>query len=105
VHRDCFVGNLTEGLACRQYNARMDTNPHPSPPYAELTPDCVLDALSSVGLSGDGRLLSLNSYENRVYQVWLDDREPAADIHVQRLELAPPRNSTRSNGRCARATS
>ena len=43
------------------------------PPYAELTPDCLLDALSSVGLSGDGRLLSLNSYENRVYQVGTED--------------------------------
>ena len=43
------------------------------PPYAGLTPDCVLDALDSVGIKGDGRLLALNSYENRVYQVWTDD--------------------------------
>jgi Ser/Thr protein kinase RdoA (MazF antagonist) len=43
------------------------------PPYAGLTPDTVLDALASAGLAGDGRLLALNSYENRVYQVWLDD--------------------------------
>ena len=42
------------------------------PPYAGLTPDCVLDALDSVGLHGDGRLLALNSYENRVYQVGID---------------------------------
>ena len=42
------------------------------PPYAGLTPDVVLDALASVGLYGDGRLLALNSYENRVYQVWLE---------------------------------
>jgi Ser/Thr protein kinase RdoA (MazF antagonist) len=33
----------------------------------------VLDALDTVGLRGDGRLLALNSYENRVYQVWLED--------------------------------
>jgi Ser/Thr protein kinase RdoA (MazF antagonist) len=45
----------------------------PAPPYAGLTPDRVLDALDSVGLVGDGRLLALNSYENRVYQVWQDD--------------------------------
>jgi len=44
-----------------------------SAPYAGLTPDCVLDALASVDLIGDGRLLALNSFENRVYQVWLDD--------------------------------
>ena len=42
-------------------------------PYANLTPDAVLDALDSVGLRGDGRLLGLNSYENRVYQVWLEE--------------------------------
>jgi len=42
-------------------------------PYANLTPATVLDALESAGLRGDGRLLSLNSYENRVYQVWLED--------------------------------
>jgi Ser/Thr protein kinase RdoA (MazF antagonist) len=45
-------------------------------PYAALTPDQVLDALESVGLRGDGRLLALNSYENRVYQVYLEDRPP-----------------------------
>jgi Ser/Thr protein kinase RdoA (MazF antagonist) len=60
----------------------MDSSTH-QPPYAELTPDCVLDALSSVGLSGDGRLLSLNSYENRVYQVWLDEGAPTAGLPVQ----------------------
>jgi Ser/Thr protein kinase RdoA (MazF antagonist) len=42
-------------------------------PYASLTPDAVLDALERVGIRGDGRLLALNSYENRVYQVWQDD--------------------------------
>jgi Ser/Thr protein kinase RdoA (MazF antagonist) len=43
--------------------------PHP---YAALTPDRVLDALASVGLQGDGRLMALSSYENRVYQVPLE---------------------------------
>jgi Ser/Thr protein kinase RdoA (MazF antagonist) len=42
-------------------------------PYAGLTPGLVLDALDSVGLRGDGRLLQLNSYENRVFQVFLED--------------------------------
>lgn len=46
------------------------------PPYAGLTPDCVLDALQQVGLFSDGRLLALNSYENRVYQVGLEDAAP-----------------------------
>jgi Ser/Thr protein kinase RdoA (MazF antagonist) len=44
-----------------------------SKPYEGLTPDAVLDALESIGLRGDGRLLTLNSYENRVFQVGLED--------------------------------
>jgi Ser/Thr protein kinase RdoA (MazF antagonist) len=45
-------------------------------PYAGLTPDLVLAALDAVGLRGDGRLLALNSYENRVYQVWMEEGPP-----------------------------
>ena len=44
-----------------------------SHPYATLTPDLVLDALDSTGLRADGRLLTLNSFENRVYQMGVDD--------------------------------
>ena len=45
-------------------------------PYASLTPDLVLDALDAIGVRGDGRLIALGSYENRVYQVMLDDAPP-----------------------------
>jgi len=45
---------------------------HALHPFEQLTPDAVLDALSSVGLHGDGRLMALSSYENRVYQVQLE---------------------------------
>ena len=48
-------------------------------PYSRLTPDRVLDALETVDLRGDGRLLALNSYENRVYQVWLEDEAPVGE--------------------------
>ncbi|MEW5788581.1 MAG: serine/threonine protein kinase [Pseudomonadota bacterium] len=47
-----------------------------SPPYARLTPDTVLAALDSVGRLTDGRLLALNSYENRVYQVGQEEGPP-----------------------------
>src|SRR5690242_16134852 len=47
--------------------------PHP---FAELTPDFILNALESIGLCGDGRLLALNSYENRVYQVGIEEAQP-----------------------------
>jgi Ser/Thr protein kinase RdoA (MazF antagonist) len=56
------------------YNAQMETSEVVS--FAGLTPDCVLDALESVGLYSDGRLLALNSYENRVYQIGIEDGPP-----------------------------
>jgi Ser/Thr protein kinase RdoA (MazF antagonist) len=40
--------------------------------FAALTPDAVLDALQAASLRGDGRILQLNSYENRVFQVMLE---------------------------------
>jgi Ser/Thr protein kinase RdoA (MazF antagonist) len=47
-----------------------------TPTFAELDPATVLDAIESVGYPCDGRLLQLNSFENRVYQVGLDDAAP-----------------------------
>lgn len=45
-------------------------------PFAALGPDAVLDAVESLGLRSDARVLALNSYENRVYQVGIEDGEP-----------------------------
>jgi Ser/Thr protein kinase RdoA (MazF antagonist) len=45
-------------------------------PYSELSPETVLDAIEAVGHRCDGRVLALNSYENRVYQIGLEDAEP-----------------------------
>lgn len=45
-------------------------------PYYRLDPDTVLHAIESVGLLTDGRLLALNSYENRVYQVGIEEEQP-----------------------------
>ena len=53
--------------------ASNEVEAHQDHPYAALTPDVVLDALASVGLHGDGRLTALSSYENRVYQIHLDE--------------------------------
>jgi len=47
-----------------------------SHPYDSLTPDRVIDAVESVGYLSDARLLALNSYENRVYQVGIEDETP-----------------------------
>lgn len=47
-----------------------------SPPYENLTPDCVLDSIEACGYRCDGRLLALNSFENRVYLVYLEEGAP-----------------------------
>ncbi|HTV95057.1 MAG TPA: serine/threonine protein kinase [Steroidobacteraceae bacterium] len=45
-------------------------------PYAQLSPEVVLGALESLGYRCDGRVLALNSYENRVYQLGLEEGAP-----------------------------
>ena len=45
-------------------------------PYDRLTPDVILDAVESAGYLVDGRMLALNSYENRVYQIGIEDATP-----------------------------
>jgi Ser/Thr protein kinase RdoA (MazF antagonist) len=46
------------------------------PPYADLDPQRVIDLLERLGLQCDGRVLALNSYENRVYRVGIEDGSP-----------------------------
>ncbi|MCK5091244.1 MAG: serine/threonine protein kinase [Gammaproteobacteria bacterium] len=44
--------------------------------YEDLIPDTILNAVESLGLYTDGTLLALNSYENRVYQVGIEEDAP-----------------------------
>src|SRR3569832_670660 len=67
----CFLGSGPLGIAALSLTM-MDS----SHPYSALTPDCALDALDSTGLWTDGRLLALNSYETRVYQMGVEDAQP-----------------------------
>ena len=79
------------------------SSPQTAAPYAALTPECLLDAIETTGLRCDGRLSALNSFENRVYQVWLESgdsvvakvyrprrwtREAIAEEHAFALALA-----------------
>ncbi|SFM39978.1 serine/threonine protein kinase [Marinobacter zhejiangensis] len=48
----------------------MTDNTHP---YDHLTPDSILDAVEAEGYVVNGRLFALNSYENRVYQIGIED--------------------------------
>jgi Ser/Thr protein kinase RdoA (MazF antagonist) len=49
------------------------TDPHP---YDRLTPDTIIECVESVGRVSDRRILALNSYENRVYQVGIEGAAP-----------------------------
>lgn len=78
---------------CADNRGMTDKSPTPTSAtlhaYETLTPDRVLDALASVGLLGDGRLMALSSYENRVYQVHLEspvgDADLAGDVVVAKF--------------------
>jgi Ser/Thr protein kinase RdoA (MazF antagonist) len=66
----------------------VSQDPGLNTPYAGLTPEVVLAAVESLGLLADGRLLALNSYENRVYRVGLEapeatDNLPATPVVVK----------------------
>lgn len=45
-------------------------------PFSLLTPDKVMDAVESVGYRCDARVLELNSFENRVFQIGIEDEQP-----------------------------
>ena len=72
-------------------------------PFESLTPDVIVDAVEAAGFLCDGRVLALGSYENRVYQVGVEDADPVvvkfyrpgrwsdeaiAEEHAFALELA-----------------
>ena len=44
--------------------------------FKELTPDFILNSVEFFGLEPDGHLMALNSYENRVYQVGIENDVP-----------------------------
>jgi Ser/Thr protein kinase RdoA (MazF antagonist) len=51
----------------------MTENAHP---FQALTPSFIMDAVESVGFRCDCRTFALNSYENRVYQVGIEEGPP-----------------------------
>ena len=87
--------------------------PDDAPPFAGLGPEAVVDAVESLGLRCDGRVLALNSYENRVLRVGLDEAPPVVvkfyrprrwteaqileehafvlELHEEGLSVVPPR--------------
>ncbi|MFZ6817503.1 serine/threonine protein kinase [Undibacterium sp. Ji22W] len=67
--------NLPENYTESQSGGDADHQPNPVD-FSTLSPDCVFDAMHAQGFHCDGRLLALNSYENRVYQLGMDDASP-----------------------------
>lgn len=51
-------------------------------PFSRLDPDTILDAVDSLGLRADGRLLALNSYENRVWQIGVESEDGESGLVV-----------------------
>lgn len=54
----------------------MTSNINKNTPYANLDPSLILEAIESIGFRCSGSLLALNSYENRVYQIGIEDDAP-----------------------------
>jgi len=44
--------------------------------FADLQPEDIVATLDDLGFDCDGRFLALNSYENRVYQIGIEDERP-----------------------------
>ena len=74
-------------------------------PYAALTPDVVLDAVDARGPAPRRPAARLNSYENRVYQVWLEDgtRGRGEVLPPGALERRADRRGARVRARARRA--
>ena len=54
----------------------MDSPDHATLAYAALQPEQILEALETLQFRCDGRFLALNSYENRVYQIGIENDSP-----------------------------
>ena len=62
-----------------------DTSIDAAPPFSGLTPDAVLNALDSLGLVTTGTQLALNSYENRVFQVGIEQADGRSGFVVAKF--------------------
>jgi len=68
-----IVRCVKKGLPWHDIMNDSSKDPHP---FLSLTPEKVLESVESIGLITDGCMLALNSYENRVYQVGIEEEQP-----------------------------
>lgn len=57
-------------------NLNIEPTDNTQTPYANLDPNTIIHAIEQYGYECDGRQLALNSYENRVYQIGIEDSTP-----------------------------
>lgn len=70
-------GNLSsDNTETARDSDRIDEDQTQTPPYSGLDPNTIIHAIEAYGYLCDGRLLALNSYENRVYQVGIEEQQP-----------------------------
>lgn len=53
--------------------------------FYQLTPDKILDAVEATGVRCTGRCIALNSLENRVYEVELDNGTPRGELLIAKF--------------------
>ncbi len=75
IEEDDNRGNLLEQAAVSDQLEKIDPG-NDEHPYLQLTPHAVIEAVESTGRYSDARILTLNSYENRVYQVGIEEADP-----------------------------
>ena len=76
VKKDILRTQNISHLSFSKNDMPSELNQNKNTPYANLSPDLILDAIESIGFQCSGSLLGLNSYENRVYQVGIEDSLP-----------------------------
>ncbi len=77
MNKNILISSDSQAENCSENKSVGLSNFPPNPSdFSGLTPDCVFDAMHAQGYHCDGRLLALNSYENRVCQVGMDDAPP-----------------------------
>lgn len=67
---------LPRRRSTRKMRAMSDATDADTLAYAALQPEQIIAALEERGYRCDGRFLALNSYENRVYQIGIEDQQP-----------------------------
>jgi len=78
VHQSLFKALIGAKQSVRTKRMNVESEPvsADATQFENLSPDTVIDCIESLGFHCDGRLLALNSYENRVYRIGIEEDQP-----------------------------